>query len=542
MQKQFRQHWGLLALLATTACGGQGTTDPLPSPPTAASAAPLTGTAQQLCQGENVNGKSYLVLVSDKSYVQSGSSFSFQVGFVNCANAEHTLQPLPTGTTVVMQGGWFNASASASAGYRRFDNTGLLNAAGTAYEATWTWNSPWSATVGAGSRISYTAPSAAQVMVFKLLSVTPLPAGMKSTLVESPLVRVNYNTRLGLMDVKQYYGSAGYPNRDISFSGVNFTMGTGTLPNTSGTAFNTRLLDLAASASGSLYGRSPGSANPTDRVWLYLKSNRWGYHQPVYRWTALSAPGSTGTINFWDSGFTNIHTWTNLQTLSSSFPSERAFVSNAFEMYQWNPNQRDTPPCAWNDPNAFAPNSACVQGGETKRFEVAWMAMPDNDAPNNPWRRNYFLAPEYIADGWGMWLTFEQGSNQRQWYALANILERRMLPDDGSTSTEPMLLLRYYEGSPGAFTTAPASTDWAHREDTYVTTAGITRVEGRRFGDPYYNTACSHWSCQRRQLKDDADAFHHIVLTAPNYCMTAAGSCLVKLNGQGRDKWQVLYQ
>ncbi|MFY0581792.1 hypothetical protein ACN28S_52715 [Cystobacter fuscus] len=60
------------------------------------------------------------------------------MGFVNCAPSEHSLQPLPTGTTVVLQGGWFNSSASASAGYRRFDSTGLFNTAGSAYEATWT--------------------------------------------------------------------------------------------------------------------------------------------------------------------------------------------------------------------------------------------------------------------------------------------------------------------------------------------------------------------------------------------------------------------
>jgi hypothetical protein len=82
---------------------------------------------------------------------------------------------------------------------------------------------------------------------------------------------------------------------------------------------------------------------------------------------------------------------------------------------------------------------------------------------------------------------------------------------------EPILHLKFYEGSTGWLTreSEPATPWFGHREDWYMDTLGLEKLDSRRVGAPACMGGSSNPAACRRYAVQDPDIRHREVMIAP---------------------------
>lgn len=491
--------------------------------PRAASESPLTDVSVGQCS----NGVPKIYLRTSRSYLRTGADYKFRVGVYRCTAGSYVIQDLPSASNVGFQVRYVDDLPDTH-GYQSFQEAGGSCPLGSLGNHCFTTSSAWSAVLDGQSEVRYVAPSNVRAMIFRVAAVPGYPGAQASD-----WVRVNYNTRYGLIDLA-LGGGAGDPifpvvqdGEEAVFGGRAFAMEAGGAP----VFFQDRTLVKPVSgtaAQQAAYGRPP-SNDDNDRVFTWLKDVSSGYHNPRYPWG-----GSAGSI--FTTGRSNINFWMKRASLGGSDASDEAYVSNNFEFGEW-AGGGDAPPYPdWSNPAKFDPvaypshwSSKAVYSSSCS--ETRCIGRPHHSASTNAqgFFRDYIFVPRFVADGWGVWVPHTPdatGAPTALWGAHANVLVRSQVPGLTTSvgASDPVLQLQHFEGMAQEFQNAATPPGaWGHREDTYIDKKGFLRIEGRRVGEPF-SGSCGTDACNRRHARDDWKVMHTKILKDPNYCMTRSDS------------------
>lgn len=356
-----------------------------------------------------------------------------------------------------------------------------------------TWTSQSSETRIVGTSLAVAVP-AGTTPVAMIVRARPVDAqGNAIGVGWSDWVQVNYGTRFGLLSADAYLRSYYYPfsPNELHFSGENHPAG------------QNFLATIGWAPPCHFHGVPNKNATlecaSEDAVMFFLKDVAAGYHNPGLAWT----PAATHPL--WDLGRSNLLWWLDGPLPGAGGPAgERWIVSNGFEMYRDDGLVQST--TNWDDAQA---HFARPLGPDDRSYAFV------NPASNDPELRDYVLAPEYVGHGWGVYFGVEGG---REWGVHANVYDGVSVPYPASRD-EPILHLKFYEGSTGWLTreTDPPAGWFGHREDWYMDTLGLEKLDSRRAGAPVC-LGVGEQRC-RRYVVNDPDVRHREVMVNPQVTM-----------------------
>lgn len=250
----------------------------------------------------------------------------------------------------------------------------------------------------------------------------------------------------------------------------------------------------------------------------FTKSNRRGYHQPGYAWEGEDSTKHPcdGMCPVWERGQSNLLFWLDgpHEYPAGQDLEERWLFANGAEWYAWG---TQAPPSPWHDEALqFSGDPAYVMGDGTTPVDDDFFGQPSNLDPS---LRNYMLAPEYVGQGWGIYV--EHGPEDHTWAVQANVHPAEAIPGLSGV-TGPVLQLSYFEGVADFLVSEDAQ--WGHREDWFLHDGdGVLRVEGRATGPLPYASLGSGRRRTRMPVPHDPDIVHREIIQAPHYCMTQVG-------------------
>ncbi|WP_224240330.1 hypothetical protein [Hyalangium gracile] len=484
----------LCSLLGASACG--------PAPQTEGPAAPSAGSEASAEAALNSAGNppcNKLIMRASKSYVAVPSRYAFTMGILRCqdTNGDGLSDRFPVEgfTGQVQYEHKTITNASNTPGYVALGSY-PFNLQGTFYVSVTNGTYPVSVTslshLGAGVYNSVT-----------LFRARPVDANRQPIGVEwSDWVQVNYNTRYGLLQANQFWRTTPpsyiYGWEPTVLQGTNFVHGQ---------AFSA---EVGYRDPGYFHSGKTLPTTQASVVMYFVKNNAYGYHNPYYNWPGDNA----GPL--WGQGASSNLFWVQDVQPYTGPAAERWLWSNATEYY--NPLYG-----SWQNADAQFLGKAPIRvyGDGTTSGPDATSTWFDAPATNDSELRNYILAPEYVGRGWGIVVNHLRNGVSALWAVHANIFMSNELP--GITgAARPVLHLKYYEGDQGYLDFAGTG---GHREDWYLDSAGILRIEGRAVGREVGVGDGRH---RTRYLGgNDPDLRHREIIKFPHYCATrvGAGAC-----------------
>ena len=248
----------------------------------------------------------------------------------------------------------------------------------------------------------------------------------------------------------------------------------------------------------------PPNTSGANVVMYFLKNNHYGYHNP-----------ETPFSNAFNGGYSNGLFWIDVIPYGGN-PGERWLISNAFEYYAPLSSQIETEP--WPDWTNF---------DYLKTRTAGRSLLLGSHETSPPDLREYILAPEYVGLGWGI-VVDSEALGGITWSTHANIWTQDQLPGlEDSGSTEPVLQLKFFEG-PTGFLARGSIAQWGHREDWFLNSNGLLRIEDRGTGQPHFSVGAGNEKA-RYPAANDPDILHREIMKYPHLCMTestlSGGNC-----------------
>jgi len=260
----------------------------------------------------------------------------------------------------------------------------------------------------------------------------------------------------------------------------------------------------------------PPSKNPpteiADAVMYFVKNNRYGYIVP-----GLPDPWITDWDNLWQTGNANALFWIKICGLNGN-NRENWLVANGGEVYHSPANWEN-----WQNEDYMISAQPWWSAG-TDPYQCASTDVTD--------MRNYMLSPEYVGQGWGIYLKVKRGGSPNTctdgdewiWFAEADFYKDYEIPGLENQGRD-IVQLRMWEAYAGVLeiNLDPYDPPTGHREDWYFDTDGVVRVEDRSIG-PMKWYGAGGWIRTRVPAYYDPDIFHREIMECPHVSMTADGN------------------